>query len=143
MPNLVPKPKKRVFGHFFCPKFNFEATFRKQKLKVRSLKVALKITFGQWECSKLDFDAKTPKSTFLNETEKHHSNFFFLLLFAIDVSQKQKKSEKNHSGYAVDPYMWILHFLAFLALLIFFWPKFKFLHVKHCVFIHIDPGWGL
>ena len=98
MPNLVPKPKKRVLGHFYCPKFNFEATFRKHKLKVRSLKVALKITFGQWECSKLDFDAKTPKSTFLNETEKHHSNFFLLLLFAIDVSQKQKKSEKNHSG---------------------------------------------
>ena len=96
--------------------FYFEDTFRIQQLKVRSRKVGLKITLGQWECSKFDFGAKTPKFTFLNETEKHHSNFFFFWFYAIDVSQKQKKSEKKYAGYAVDPYMWILHFLAFLAL---------------------------
>jgi len=87
--------------------------------------VGLKVTFGQWECSKFDFGAKTPKSTFLNKTEKHHSNFFIFLLFAIDVSQKQKKSEKKSCRLRRRPLYVDLALLGFFGTFAFLFAKFR------------------
>ena len=46
----------------------------------------------------------TPKrqNPLFSTKRKNTTPIFFLLLFAIDVSQKQKKSEKNHAGHAIQ-----------------------------------------
>ena len=54
---------------------------------------------------KIKFWRQNAKIHFSQQNGKTPLHFFYFFLFAIDVSQKQKKSEKNHAGYAVDPYM--------------------------------------